>query len=852
MSLRRIRSVASFLGVALFVLALFVVRRELEPSGYREIAAALRSFPATALLTACLVTLASFGILAGHDALAVRYADRAVGALRTTFASFVGYAFGQTLGSPLLGGAPVRHRLYAGWGLSTVDIARVDAFNAITAWIGLTVALGGTLLFEATRVAAAVPVPAGLLRGAGVLGLAAALAYVARALGSKEPLRLFSWDVPLPSPGLVGGQVAAGVADVGVAATVLWVLLPAGHGLAFPHFVAVFAAARILGDASRVPGGLGVFEATVLLLLPETMPGGPLAAALVAYRIVYYVLPLLLAAGCLGLYELRERREALERTVDAFGHGISAAAPVALSGIVFLAGVLLLFTGSIPVGEERLSWLGHLAPLPVVELTHFLGSLVGAGLLVLAWRLRQRLEAAYRLTLVLLAAGAVVSVVRGLVWVQAVALLACLLALLPARREFFRKASLAAEGPSRQWLALVAVTLVGTVWLGLFAYRRIELSAELWWEFTLRGDAPRFLRASVGVAVFFLAYGFSRLLRPSVPRELTEAPEALPEGVDAVVSSSDRAHAALVYLKDKQVLPSRSRDAFVMYAVEGRSWITLGDPLGAVEDYDELIWRFRKLAFRHGGWPVFYQARPERLSLYVETGLSAAKLGEEGYVPLEDFGLEGGARKGLRRTVKKVEERGADFEILPDEAVGSVIPTLREISDAWLREKSAREKGFSLGFFDEDYLRRFPVAVLRVGGEVVAFANVLASGGREELTSDLMRYRPEAPPSAMEYIFIQLMLWGSANGYRRFSVGMAPLSGLETRPLDPLWNRLGSIVYRYGGHFYNFQGLRAYKEKFRPVWEPRYLVSPGGLAFPRILANVATLIGGGVRGVVGR
>ena len=115
-----------------------------------------------------------------------------------------------------------------------------------------------------------------------------------------------------------------------------------------------------------------------------------------------------------------------------------------------------------------------------------------------------------------------------------------------------------------------------------------------------------------------------------------------------------------------------------------------------------------------------------------------------------------------------------------------------------------------------------------------------------------MRYANDAPRGVMEYLFIELMLWGRASGFAECTLGMAPLAGLGDRALAPLWNRAGAWLFRHGEHFYNFQGLRQYKEKFDPVWRPRYLASPGGLALPRILTNVATLIAGGVSGLVTR
>ena len=104
----------------------------------------------------------------------------------------------------------------------------------------------------------------------------------------------------------------------------------------------------------------------------------------------------------------------------------------------------------------------------------------------------------------------------------------------------------------------------------------------------------------------------------------------------------------------------------------------------------------------------------------------------------------------------------------------------------------------------------------------------------------------------MDFLFIELMLWGKTNGYRWFNLGMAPLSGLETHALAPAWHRFGNFIYKYAEHFYNFEGLRRYKSKFDPVWRPRYLAFPGGLALPRVLIDVTTLISGGVRELVSK
>jgi phosphatidylglycerol lysyltransferase len=219
-------------------------------------------------------------------------------------------------------------------------------------------------------------------------------------------------------------------------------------------------------------------------------------------------------------------------------------------------------------------------------------------------------------------------------------------------------------------------------------------------------------------------------------------------------------------------------------------------------------------------------------------------------VPLQRFSLDGPGHKGLRHSHRKVEREGCSFEIIACDRVPSLLPELKRVSDSWLGEKNVKEKRFSIGFFHADYLSRFHLGVVRKEERILAFANILTGAEREELSIDLMRYLPKAPNGVMDYLFLELMLWGQKEGYRWFNLGMAPLSGLENRALAPLWNRLGAFVFRHGEHFYNFQGLREYKEKFGPTWKPKYLASPGGLALPRILINIASLISGGLKGAV--
>jgi phosphatidylglycerol lysyltransferase len=253
----------------------------------------------------------------------------------------------------------------------------------------------------------------------------------------------------------------------------------------------------------------------------------------------------------------------------------------------------------------------------------------------------------------------------------------------------------------------------------------------------------------------------------------------------------------------------------------------MGDPLGDTDAADDLLWSFVEQARNEGARPVFYQVSVTEMPRLVDMGFKLFKLGEQARVDLSTFSLEGGDAKKLRQARNRFERAGLSFAIRDRAVVAEQLETLRAVSDAWLAEHRAGDKGFSLGRFDDAYLRRFPCAVVMTSaGEIIAFANIWATADKAELTVDLMRHLPGPPNGVMEAMFIEMMLWGRANGYAFFNLGVAPLSGLSTHPLAPLWHKLAARIFHRGESFYNFQGLRDFKDKFGPAWEPLYIAVP--------------------------
>jgi phosphatidylglycerol lysyltransferase len=837
------------LSVLMLCLALWALYRLAGEVSYHQDGEYMHRLRRGRIGQAIVLTALGYAVMPLYDLFALNAIGRKLPRPRVALISFISYAFSNTLGMAMLVSGSIRYRFYIQAGLSTMEVAKVVLFCTISFWLGLFAITGVTLLF--------VPIPRGLPLGSahlllGIVLCAIPALWLAGGAIFRRPVKLWRWDVRLPPISIGIRQVAVGAIDWGLAAAVLYALMPDELVLHFGSFLAIFALAQIAGLISHVPGGLGVFEAVMLAGFGATgnqALSAPILGALAAYRGVYYLLPLCAAAVVVVVREARGLRQAALLT--PWFNGLL---PPFFSGLTLVSGAVLLFSGATAVLPGRLELLSDILPLSVMEASHFISSVIGMSLLILARGLQRRLDAAYWLTLTLLIAGAVAQLLKGIDYEEAGLLILLAVALAPAHRLFYRRASLFDMTFSFGWFLACATVLGCTVWLVFFSYQHVEYSRDLWWQFSFyHGNAPRALRALVGATGVALLFALTTLIRSARPRPTLPDESELARATPLIKHySSAQAHLAL--MGDKSLLFDPDGKAFLMYGIEGRSWVAMGDPVGHDERArQELVWTFRERCERGGGWPVFYQVTPADLDLYLEVGMSLLKIGEEARVLLEHFNLDGKSKKTLRGTVNKLNREGLRLEVIAAQDVPALLPKLKSVSDAWLRDKRTREKGFSLGAFDERYLSRTPMAVVWQDDKPVAFANLfLCEDSKEEASVDLMRQLPDGPTGLMDYLFIELMLWAKAQGYRWFNLGMAPLSGLQSRRQAPLWNRFGALIFGRGERFYNFQGLHRYKDKFDPEWEPRYMAVPGGIALPVVLTNVASLISGGLTGVVRR
>jgi len=521
-------------------------------------------------------------------------------------------------------------------------------------------------------------------------------------------------------------------------------------------------------------------------------------------------------------------------------------APVLFAALAFGAGAFTLISVATPA-------LQHVRGLDVLErlveeLPELSASVAGVVLMGLATGLRRRVDAAWAATTALMAAVCIYAALRhGHVLASSSAGVATVLLLL-SRRAFYRHSRLMDLLPDPRVALGIAVmfslALMGAL---LWAGDRPEFASAPWWSLLTDarlGRPGRALAAGLA-AVLMIAvqwYLLSRAhgkLAPAASEDVARAEAMIASAEDALPD------AQLAFTGDKTFVFAER--AFVMTARGGSSLIAMGPPVGKREAWRDALVALRGKAEDMSLRPVVYSAPPDLLPDLIELGFRVEKIGENAVVELADFTLTGSARSKLRSSRRRfVEREGAVFELERPPHEAHVFDELRVVSDKWLAAHGGSEKAFSLGAFDPAYLARCGIATVRIGGCVAAFVNIWLTADGKRGALDLMRFDPDAAPNGlMDFLFTEILLWAQAQGLRTFDLGMAPLAGLaEEKKYASLFARIGRLVHERGEQFYGFQGLRAFKDKFGPRWEPRYIAAPGSWTLPIVLAEVAVLTNG--------
>ena len=392
-------------------------------------------------------------------------------------------------------------------------------------------------------------------------------------------------------------------------------------------------------------------------------------------------------------------------------------------------------------------------PLGVIEASHFAGSIVGAALLLLSQGLAHRLDAAYFLTVIAIAVGIVASLLKGADYEEAALLGLMLLVLWRARPAFDRRTALIDTRFSTGWTMAIAGAMGASLWLGFFAFKHVDTRKS-------SGGSSRFAAGVPHAArVGWRGRHPGALCDvPSDPPRPSRAPRAhrrRPGHRRIDYRGAGSTMPFLVY-RDKAVLFENEREGFVMYAVQGRTWVALGDPVCAESRQGPLIRAFLERCDDFGGVPVFYEISKDHLHRYADLGLTFVKLGEEARVDLHAFTLEGGHARKHRQAVRRLQDAGATFRVMPVEEVGRRTEELHDVSTDWLSEPAGGENAFSLGSFNPDYVSRFPSRSSRwTAGHPSRTCGWVRTQEISSISCDSIAARL----NVMESLFVHMMLW---------------------------------------------------------------------------------------------
>lgn len=644
------------------------------------------------------------------------------------------------------------------------------------------------------------------------------------------------------------------------AAFVFWLSARMLHlPLGFRETTGIYVMSAVAGVASFMPGGLGSFDILSLIGLQAFGIAPDKAfAVIIVFRIMYYFIPWLIGLALASSEWMpgRDNREMPSWTKPVVKSWVSlwnwpAQSAIlrdignwALAALVFTSGMLLLLSAFTPEHWHRILLLNRYVTPVTMKFSHQLTVIIGLIMLVISDGIRMQLRRAYQATLVLLLAGAAFSILKGFDFEEAIFLIAVFVLVWLSKGRFRREN--VAFGAKRLVTWVVVTLLITVMYLSIGHWtagmpHRLHRGIPFYGHYPLK-EQVLVRHAIVALFTTWIALTARALLRPRIPPSPRPTSRELASLQHFLETHDGNFLTHLYFLGDKTLLSTPDGHARLAFGRVWKTLIALGDPIGEPRAVAAIVQQFREHADRYAAAAVFYQIKPEQMPLYHEHGYRFFKLGEEAVVRLDTFGLSGKSKADLRAANNRFDREGFRFEMVSPPFSPLFLVELKELSDDWLQGR--KEKGFSLGCFQETYLELAPVAVVRDGnGRLCAFASMMPSydGGRS-ISVDLMRFRKGVLNGLMDALFVRLLEWARSEGYERFNLGMSPLASVGKSSFSHREERIAHWIYRRGNHFYGFEGIRRFKEKFGPVWEPRYLAYPKNVSLSKLVVQLTWLI----------
>lgn len=521
--------------------------------------------------------------------------------------------------------------------------------------------------------------------------------------------------------------------------------------------------------------------------------------------------------------------------------------------LVALMGLLNVWSAVTPGLPGRLRILWAALPFDVRRGSHLAAALAGFALLLLAQGLWRRKSSSWALAVGMLILSAIAHLFKGLDYEEAFVALFLGLWLWVARRQFFAKS----DRPSVQrGLVVLGAAFAFTLFYGTLGFylldehfrvnfsipAALQQTIAMFTSFSnpglepIRGFGARFADSIYIIAASTFGYGLFAILQPVLNHPAATGEERT--HAEHIVEKHGKDGFAFCALMDDKSYWFSPGGSVVAYARVGRVAVAMSDPIGPMEDIPFAIAGWVQFCRANDWRPAWYEVYEQNLAVHRAAGLRVLRIAHEAFVDVQTYSLAGGSNKGLRSTVNSAGNRGLRAEFYPAPQDAATLEKMRNVSNEWLTQMNGSEKTFSLGAFEDEYIRSCPIMAIHDGDRVVAFANIVNCYNSTETTIDLMRRVHDSPPGTMELLFISLFEWAKKAGFQTFNIGPSPFAGVGEHSEDPTTEKAIHFIYQHMDQFYNFKGLHSFKEKFHPSWRPLYLTYDGAASVPLVAAAI--------------
>jgi phosphatidylglycerol lysyltransferase len=857
LALYRAKIIRILIPVAILVIIYVYGRHEIQNINLAKIIYELRMMPVHVVIQLIIASFIAVSVMSTYDYLIRKQFKLDINWKTTYRYAWIANTFNNMIGFAGLTGLGLRTLLYKRSGVPMKTMGAAALFLSPIVLVGLSL-LGCLVLvgvFPVEPVFEQLP----WLR-IGVWGVSLYLPFFLLMQRSSLFAKWFhKGDGKLPWK-VVIASLGSSVLEWACAGALFWLFTfyDLNH-LPFAPVFGVYIVAAIAGIISMAPGGIGAFDLIVLLGL-QTLGVDPSRALtiLLLFRIFYFVVPWLIGL-VLATFEMspnsKQMREMITTSLDAsrntwvkfwgwpshFGL-LSDLGAWALGKLVFTSGIILLLSAATPGLIARLRFMEHVLSLPIMRFSEQLSVTIGIMLIVVSRGISMRTRRAYIWTGALLLAGAIFTFAKGFDYEEAIILLIVALVLWISRARFNSESASISLRSIWIWAFLAFISSLSYYVIGTHIHpailRHLPMRAQQWFL----NPHEYAVTALVGLigALILMASIFT--LRPHRYTGIRPDEAGIEKLTQFIAKEDGNLLTHLLYLGDKNFYWAQNDQILIPYSRMRHKLIVLGDPVGNKNLVSAAIQEFQRYADQYALTVVFYQATPEYLSIYHENGYKFFKLGEEALVPLTTFTLSGKSKQNLRTAKNKSDREGQIFEVLAPPYHSELLSELRQISNEWLGDR--KEKAYSLGWFNEAYIQRSPLTLLRnAEGHILAFATLAPAYDQNKVISiDLMRHLNDTPNGTMDVLFVRIIEWAKEQGYSYFNLGMSPLSSVGENQNAHREEKLARLVFRYGGHWYGFEGLRRYKEKFSPEWQARYLAYPAGMTLPMLTLDLVRLV----------